>query len=87
MTSKMVFMSFCTRWAPCFSNQSTFGAISARSFREFAQIFRDFAIVFTDFAQISVDFAWIFRDFARIFIKSKLLGVLFYPLHPRLLHH
>jgi len=28
-----------------------------------------------------------FRDFAQIFDKSKLLGVRFHPLHPRLLRH
>jgi len=32
-------------------------------------------------------FAQIFRDLAQIFDKSKLLGVRFHPLHPRLLHH
>ena len=52
-----------------FSNQSTLGAVSARTFRDFAQILRYFAKVsrvFTDFAQISANFARIFWDFTRI---------------------
>jgi len=50
-------MSFCRRWVPFFSYQTTFGVI-------FAQIFRYLAKVLTDFVQIST-------NFARIFTKSK----------------
>ena len=37
--------------------------------------YSDFANLFTNFAQISTDFAW-------IFLRSKVLGVRFHPLHP-----
>jgi len=58
-------------WVPFLLNQSTYS---------------DFAKVFTHFAQISTDFARILRDFARIFTESKVVGVRFHPLNPRLLH-
>ena len=82
MTSKKkVFMWFWApffqikkSWAPCFSNQSTLGAIFARIFREFFKIFRDFAKVFRYFAQMFRAFVLIFRYFSRIFTKSTLLG-------------
>jgi len=56
MTSKKVFMWFCTCWAPFFSNQSTLGAI-------FVHIFWDFAKV-SNFLQILPRFPWILPGFS-----------------------
>jgi len=69
---------------PVFWSQTTLGAISAWSCRDFARILGDFVQVFRDFARIFGDFVQVFRDFARIFDKAKTLGV---RLHPLLLHH
>jgi len=81
---------------PVFWSQTTLGAISAWScrdfarilgdfvqvFRDFARIFGDFVQVFRDFARIFGDFVQVFRDFARIFDKAKTLGVRLHPPPP-----
>jgi len=59
---KKVFMWFCKRWAPFFSNQTPLGSIFTCIFRWFAQILRGFANIFTDFAKIFMEFALILTN-------------------------
>ena len=63
---RKVFVYFNGMPGPVVWSQTTLGAISAWSCRDFARIFGDFVQVF--------------RDFARIFDKAKTLGVRLHPL-------
>jgi len=71
---KKLLMSFCTRWAPFFSNQE---------FQGFCEDFEGFHRFCPDFRRFFPDFQGFFPDFHQIKIFWGVLA----PLHPRLVHY